>query len=114
AFRSEHVAKTIGLIGGTGPEGKGLAARFARSGLSVVIGSRSAERGEEAAREVKDLAGGDVRGADNATTARAADIVVLTVPYSGLADTLGALVDDIGDKIVVSAVVPLQFSRGRI
>jgi NADPH-dependent F420 reductase len=108
------LAKTIGIIGGTGPEGKGLAARFARAGMEVLIGSRSAERGEEAAADVRERAGGNVRGATNADAAKAAEIVVVTLPYSGQADTLPALKDDIGSRIVVSTVVPMQFSPGKV
>lgn len=108
------MAQTIGFIGGTGPEGKGLAARFALAGMEVILGSRSTERGQEAANDVLSVSGGTVRGATNEETARSSDIIVLTVPYSGLADTLGGLVDAIGDKIVVSAVVPLQFAKGRV
>jgi NADPH-dependent F420 reductase len=108
------VAQTIGCSGGTGPEGKGLAARFALAGMEVLIGSRSAERGQEAANDVVSVSGGSVRGATNEDTAAKSDILVVTVPYSGLADTLGALVEPIGDKIVVSAVVPLQFAKGRV
>lgn len=108
------MAQTIGFIGGTGPEGKGLAARFAAAGLDVIIGSRSAERGQEAASDVLSISGGSIRGATNEEAARSADIIILTVPYSGLADTLAGLVDAIGNKIVVSAVVPLQFGKGRV
>jgi len=107
------MARTIGFIGGTGPEGKGLAARFARAGLEVVIGSRSRERGEEAAREVRERAGGSVRGGTNAEAA-AADIVVVTVPYSGQAEVLAALRGETAGKIVVSTVVPMRFERGRV
>lgn len=108
------MAQTIGFIGGTGPEGKGLAARFAGAGLNVILGSRSAERGQEAATEVEGVSGGNLRGATNEDTARECDILVLTIPYSGLSDTLAALADAIGNKIVVSAVVPLQFGKGRV
>jgi len=108
------LAKSIGLVGGTGPEGKGLAARFAQAGLEVRIGSRSAERGREAATEVRGLAGGIVEGGANEDVVRGADVVVLTVPYAGLRDTLTGLAGAIGGAIVVSAVVPLQFSRARI
>jgi 8-hydroxy-5-deazaflavin:NADPH oxidoreductase len=108
------VTGTIGLIGGTGPEGKGLAARFAAAGLDVVIGSRSAERGEEAAQEIATLAGRPVRGATNAGAAQAAAIVVVTIPYTGQQETLSALAGDIGNRIVVSTVVPLEFSRRRV
>jgi NADPH-dependent F420 reductase len=108
------VAKRIALIGGTGPEGKGLAARFARAGLEVVIGSRSSERGQEAAGEVKKLAGGNVSGAANADSLKGADVVLVTVPYSGLRATLTELSPYIGNLVLISAVVPLEFSKARI
>ena len=108
------MARSIGLIGGTGPEGKGLAARFARTGLEVMIGSRTAERGQAAAEEVTQAAGSRVEGASNADAARVAEMVVVTVPYDGMRDTLAALEADLRDKIVISAVVPLKFSRARI
>jgi NADPH-dependent F420 reductase len=108
------LAKTIGIIGGTGPEGKGLAARFAQAGMEVLIGSRSAERGEEAAQDVREKAGGTVKGATNVDAVRSADIVVVTVPYSGQADTLTSLREDIGNRIVVSTVVPMSFAGGKV
>ena len=108
------MAKTIGFIGGTGPEGRGLAARFARAGMDVIIGSRSAERGEDAAKDIVELSGGNVRGATNADAATLADTIVVTVPYSGMADTLEGLKDAIGEKLLISAVVPLQFTAGRV
>jgi NADPH-dependent F420 reductase len=107
------LARSIGMIGGTGPEGKGLAARFARAGMEVVIGSRSAERGEEAADEVRAQAGGSVRGATNPEAALA-EIVVVTLPYAGQAETLAGLRDAIGNRIVVSTVVPMQFAAGKV
>ena len=107
------MAETLAFIGGTGPEGKGLAARFAKAGLSVIIGSRSAERGEEAAKEIREAAGGSVSGATNADAVLSADTILITLPYSGLNDTLPPLADAIADKIVISTVVPLEFSGGR-
>lgn len=108
------MAKTIGFIGGTGPEGRGLAARFARAGMEVLIGSRSAERGEEAATEVRQRAGGDVRGATNADAAAGSEIVIVTLPYAGQAETLMALREQIGNRILVSTVVPMVFGGGKI
>jgi NADPH-dependent F420 reductase len=108
------VTEAIALLGGTGPEGKGLAARFAAAGFEVIIGSRSAERGEEAAREIAALTGHNVRGATNSEAARAARVVTVTLPYAGQQETLSTLAPDIGDRIVVSTVVPLQFSRRRV
>jgi NADPH-dependent F420 reductase len=103
------VTSTLGIIGGTGPEGKGLAARFAHAGLEVIIGSRSAERGEEAAIACAASSGGKVTGGTNADAARAAEAVVITLPYEGLAETLKPLGPLIEDKIVVSTVAPLRF-----
>ncbi len=108
------MARKIGFIGGTGPEGKGLAVRFARAGLDVVIGSRSVERGQEAADEVSALATRTVSGATNEDAARDAELIVVTVPYAGLAGTLSRLAEAVAEKILVSAVVPLQFSKGRV
>jgi 8-hydroxy-5-deazaflavin:NADPH oxidoreductase len=107
------LAKSIGFIGGTGPEGKGLAARFALAGLDVVIGSRSAERGEDTAKAVLALSGGSVSGGSN-DLAAGADIVVMTLPYAGQAETLPALRDQIGARIVISTVVPMQFQGRRV
>jgi NADPH-dependent F420 reductase len=108
------LAQGVGFIGGTGPEGKGLAVRFARAGLDVFIGSRTAERGREAAAEVTSISGGKAAGGTNDEAAASGDIVVVTTPYSGLNETLSALGEQIGGRIVVSAVVPLQFSRARV
>ena len=105
--------RSVGLIGGTGPEGRGLAARFAVAGVDVIIGSRSAGRGEEAARAVSELAGRPVSGAANADAATA-EIVVVTIPYAAQAETLSPLASAIGDKVVVSTVVPLAFGRGPV
>ncbi|HLF76824.1 MAG TPA: NADPH-dependent F420 reductase [Dehalococcoidia bacterium] len=107
------MASIIGFIGGTGPEGKGLAARFAKAGLTVIIGSRSAERGEEVAREIAGVSGGTVRGATNADAASQSDVVVVTLPYAGQAETLVGLGEAIGNRIVVSTVVPMEFTGGR-
>lgn len=102
---------TIAFIGGTGPEGKGLAYRFALAGHEVVIGSRVRERAEAAARELAERApGATVRGAENAEAAREAELVVLTVPFEAQAETLPGLREAIGSKIVVSTAVPVSFS----
>jgi NADPH-dependent F420 reductase len=107
------LARSIGIIGGTGPEGKGLAARFARADMDVVIGSRSAERGEAAAAEVRERSGGSLRGAANEDAAQA-EIVLVTLPYAGQAETLAGLRTKIGNRIVVSTVVPMQFAGGKV
>ena len=111
------MSRTIALIGGTGPEGRGLALRFALAGRDVVIGSRDAARGESIAAELREsLAGrdgvGELSGAANAAAVAQAEIVVVTVPYEGHAATLSDLAGALAGKIVVDAVVPVRFERG--
>ncbi len=111
------MSRTIALIGGTGPEGRGLAVRFALAGRDVVIGSRDAARGESIAAELRSsIEGregvGDVRGAANADAVAQAELVVVTVPYEGHAATLADLAGALAGKIVVDAVVPVRFERG--
>ncbi|MGA8993897.1 MAG: NADPH-dependent F420 reductase [Nocardioidaceae bacterium] len=100
---------TLAVLGGTGPQGRGLARRFALAGLSVVIGSRSAERAVEVAADLAGSTGGDVTGADNEAAARAGDVVVVAVPWEGHADLLGALAQALAGKVVVDCVNPLGF-----
>jgi NADPH-dependent F420 reductase len=103
---------TVGVLGGTGPLGGGLARRFAAAGLTVVVGSRDAERGARIAGEiVADVPGGMVTGTDNAGTARQADVVVVAVPYEGHAELLRGLAEPLAGKIVVDAVNPLGFDK---
>jgi hypothetical protein len=104
---------TIALIGGTGPEGRGLATRFALAGHRVILGSRDAARGEEAGRELASLLGRDtVDGGGNDAAAAEAEIVVLVVPYAAHRATLEGLKSTLAGKIVVDAVVPMVFDRG--
>ncbi len=104
----------IGIIGGTGPEGLGLAMRFAKAGDRVFIGSRSQERAEEAARKVKEaLPDTKVQGLLNAEAVEQADVVFLTVPWDGHRSTLENLAEAIGDKVLVDVVVPMLFDRGQ-
>ncbi|WP_037577057.1 NADPH-dependent F420 reductase [Phaeacidiphilus oryzae] len=103
---------TVGVLGGTGPQGRGLAYRLAKAGQAVVIGSRSAERAGTAAAELAELPGGaGVRGADNATTAAESDIVIVAVPWEGHGDLLTALREQLAGKIVVDCVNPLGFDK---
>ncbi|MCW2847878.1 MAG: NADPH-dependent reductase [Marmoricola sp.] len=102
---------TIAVLGGTGPQGRGLARRFAAAGLPVVIGSRSAERASETAQTLADATGGTVTGADNAGAASAGDIVVVAVPWDGHGDLLRDLAPALAGKIVVDCVNPLGFDK---
>ncbi|GAA1252747.1 NADPH-dependent F420 reductase [Kitasatospora nipponensis] len=97
----------VGVLGGTGDQGRGLAYRLAKAGQRVIIGSRSAERAAEAAAGL----GLGVRGADNATVARESDIVIVAVPWDGHGETLAALREELVGKIVVDCVNPLGFDK---
>ncbi|ADH91502.1 NADPH-dependent F420 reductase [Ancylobacter novellus DSM 506] len=94
---------TIGILGGTGDLGSGLAKAWARAGYAVIIGSRSAEKAEAAAGEME----GKVRGAGNADAAREADVVVLAVPFASHEATLLEVREAVQGKILVDAAVPL-------
>ena len=104
----------LAFIGGTGPEGKGLALRLALAGEAVVIGSRNQERAQDAAQSLLEQApDASITGDVNATAAQQADIVFVTTPYEGQRPTLEALSAEIGEKIVVNTVAPMEFSDGR-
>jgi NADPH-dependent F420 reductase len=104
--------RTVAVVGGTGPQGKGLGYRFARHGYDVLLGSRSAQRAEAAAEEVRArVDGATVSGAENQDAARAADVVVLAVPYDGHDELVKVLADVLADRIVVSCVNPLAFDK---
>ena len=103
----------IAILGGTGDEGLGLAMRFAKGGHEVIIGSRSAERAEEAAHTVREkVPFGHVSGLGNDDAAEAAETVILSVPYNAQRDTLTALAPLLAGKLLISVVVPLQFGKG--
>ena len=104
----------LGFLGGTGPEGRGLALRFALNGEHVLIGSRDEERAKVAAESVALSASeGLVTGALNADVADKADVVLVAVPYAGHKATLSSLSDRLAGKIVVDLVAPLAFEKGR-
>lgn len=98
----------IAVIGGTGALGSGLAARWARAGYPVVIGSRNAERAAAAAAAITDAAGGaQVRVLEQAQAAAMAEIVVLAIPFAAHGATLDAIRGQVRGKIVVDTTVPL-------
>jgi NADPH-dependent F420 reductase len=111
--QERRVAATVGILGGTGGLGKGLAARLARGGVPVVLGSRSAERAQTAAGEVRGWLDGEdvaeVGGADNAGAAADAGLVVAAMPFEGLAEGLAPVAEHVAGKVVVSVVNPLGF-----
>ncbi|MFJ2826339.1 NADPH-dependent F420 reductase [Streptomyces sp. NPDC087263] len=97
----------VGVLGGTGPQGKGLAYRLAKAGQKVIIGSRAADRAQSAAAEL----GYGVEGADNAECARRSDIVIVAVPWDGHGKTLESLREELAGKLVVDCVNPLGFDK---
>lgn len=109
------MSHTIALVGGTGPEGRGLATRFALAGHTVILGSREAARGQESGAELAASlgdAGARVSGTDNESAVRDADLVVVVVPYTAHRPTLEGLRDALAGKIVIDAVVPVRFDKG--
>ncbi len=103
----------LAFVGGTGPEGLGLAMRFAKAGHDVAIGSRSTERGEEgAAKVLESVPGATVSGGANADVVGEAKVVFLTFPYAGQQATLEALAPLLDGKIVCDVVAPLEFQQG--
>ena len=103
--------KTIAVLGGTGPQGRGLARRWAAAGLPVVIGSRSADRARSTAADLAEATGGTVTGEDNASAAAAGDVVVVAVPWDGHAELLTEIADRLSGKVVVDCVNPLGFDK---
>ena len=105
----------LAFVGGTGPEGLGLAVRFAAAGHAIVIGSRSPERAEEAAGKVRaKVPGAQADGALNKEAVKAGDIVLVTIPFAGHRTTLKSLASAIGGKIVIDVVSPLAFAGREI
>jgi 8-hydroxy-5-deazaflavin:NADPH oxidoreductase len=104
-FMSDAQLGTIGILGGTGDQGRGLAYRWAAAGLDVIVGSRDAQRARAAAEEI----GFGVRGDANLDVATAADIVVVAVPWDGHAQLLESVAALVVGKIVVDCVNPIGF-----
>lgn len=103
---------TLGIVGGTGPEGKGLAVRFARAGYRILLGSRSLERAEEAVAQMSDGSGA-FEGVTNEGAVTQGDVIFLTLPYAGLAETLPPLAAASAGKIVISTIAPIEYVEGR-
>lgn len=98
----------IGIVGGTGREGRGLAIRWARAGHDVFIGSRSAEKGAAKAAELTEELGIALRGSDNASACEEVELIVVTVPYGAHRATFESIKGAVADKIIVDITVPLQ------
>ncbi len=104
----------LGFLGGTGPEGRGLALRLALAGETVFIGSRDADRAVEAAQELKrDPSLTEVHGGLNDEVARRADVLFITVPFAAQRPLLEPLREALAGKVVVDTVSPLTRSKGQ-
>ena len=105
----------LGFLGGTGPEGRGIALRLGLAGEAVMIGSRDADRAEEAVRELKSLHNlSEVYGGLNEDVARMSDVAFVTVPFAAQRSLLEPLKEALDGKVVVSTVAPLGFSGGQV
>lgn len=109
---------TLAIIGGTGKQGTALAARFAKAGVPILIGSRDAQRGADAADALNaHLNLQNISGTSNREAARRSDIVLLSVPYDGMQPILQDLQDAVQDKIVIniaSSLDPEKKTRAKI
>jgi NADPH-dependent F420 reductase len=105
---------SVAVIGGTGHEGFGLAARWAKAGIETIVGSRDKRRAEDAARRLEErVPEGRVQALENRDAAAAARVVVVAVPFSGQAVIYKSIADHIGsDTVVVDCTVPLAASIG--
>jgi hypothetical protein len=105
---------TIAILGGTGALGTGLARRWAQAGYPIVIGSRTAEKAQEAVDDLqavmkeRAVAAVEVTAADNVTAAEQGDIVALTVPYAHHGSTLESVKPQLQGKILIDVTVPLR------
>jgi 8-hydroxy-5-deazaflavin:NADPH oxidoreductase len=109
------MSRTIAIIGGTGPQGMGLALRWAHAGETVIIGSRDAARAQHAAQTIKDRVGpqAQVSGLENSAAAAATDLLMLTVPFEGAAALLKQLKPAFRPgSILIDATVPLAAGVG--
>ena len=105
----------VSFVSGTGPAGFGLAARFARAGHEVVIGSRAMERAEETrAMVLQHVPDASVRAATNSDAVAAGDVVFLTMPAQAQRESVEAIAGPLSGKIVVSMSNPVQVDGGRV
>jgi 8-hydroxy-5-deazaflavin:NADPH oxidoreductase len=103
----------LAIVGGTGPQGRGLALRFATAGYAVVVGSRERAKAEGVVDAMLAAHPGlGLQGDDNASAIADADAVVLALAPDGLAATIELLRDRLVDRLVIDVVVPLALRDG--
>lgn len=113
ATRLDGEPLRVGILGGTGKLGAGLAQRWARAGYAVTIGSRDAERAASRAAELRagvPDAAGTLEGAANAVAAKA-PLVIAAIPAEGAEELIGEIAAELDGAVLVSAVSPLRFDK---
>lgn len=110
---SADVREVLGILGGTGPQGRGLAARWARAGHVVHVGSRTMEKAQAAVDDVLERTGPDVEvhAGTNDRVAAAAEIVVVALPFEAQVKALPPLAADCAGKVVCNVVNPMVFDE---
>ncbi len=104
----------LAFLGGTGPEGRGLALRLALAGEEIIIGSRDEARAKDSAKALNELAPGiAISGEVNEVAVQRADTIFVTVPYAGQKSLLEQVAAHLTGKLVVDVVAPLAVSKGR-
>jgi NADPH-dependent F420 reductase len=98
---------TVGILGGTGPAGRGVAIRLASAGYDVLLGSRDATRAEEVATTLLARGEGVIRGATNEAAANG-QLVVVATPWDSAVETVTSLRKALAGKTVISMVNALQ------
>jgi NADPH-dependent F420 reductase len=98
----------IGIVGGTGREGRGLGVRWAKAGHDVFIGSRQADKGIAKAAEFSEEFGVALSGGNNVAACAHAELIVVTVPYSAHRPTFESIRGAVGNNIIVDITVPIQ------
>lgn len=93
------------MIGGTGRLGRGLAVRWAQASLEVLLGSRSADKAAQVARELSEIVGVPIRGMSNEEASEKADVVVLTIPHEGIRNTMEKIYPNLEGKVIISTIV---------
>ena len=109
------MSRTIAILGGTGPQGQGLALRWSQAGETVIIGSRDGRRAQETALKIAERAGANARvaGMENSAACAATDLCVLTVPFDGQANLLKQLKPAFRvGSVLIDATVPLAATVG--
>lgn len=98
----------VGVLGGTGDQGRGLASRLGQAGVKVLIGGRDAAKASQVALELQN---DNVRGTSNSEAANQADLVIVAVPWAGHAELLKSLANELSGKVVIDCVNPLGFDK---